>query len=77
MDIAKDAEAKAKALEKDDEKGKAIDAGRKFAKLMEDIEGQSPKKALRKVEPYVKKYEGTPHGDRAKEMLAELEKAAD
>ena len=77
LDIAKDAEAKAKALEKDDEKGKAIDAGRKFAKLMEDIEGQSPKKALRKVEPYVKKYEGTPHGDRAKEMLAELEKAAD
>lgn len=77
LDVAKDAEAKAKALEKDDEKGKAIDAGKKYGKLMEDVEGLSPKKALRKVEPFVKKYEGTPHGDRAKELLAELEKAAE
>lgn len=77
LDIAKDAEAKAKALEKDDEKGKAIEAGKKFGKLMDDIEGLAPKKAVRKVEPYVKKYEGTPHGDRAKELLTELEKAAD
>ncbi len=77
LEVGKTAGAKAAELLADETAEKAIDAGRRYVKLMAEVSDLSPKKALKKVEPFVKKYEGTPHGDRAKALLAELEKAAD
>lgn len=74
LDIAKEAEAQADAITDDKERKKAVEAGQKYDKLMLEIADLSAKKAVRKLEPYVKKYEGTPHGDRAAAKLATLDK---
>ena len=73
LDAGTEADARADELLADKERKRAIEAGQKYARLLEDIADLSPKKAVRKLEPFVKKYEGTPHGQRAAERLAALE----
>lgn len=72
-DHAKTAEERIKELLADKDAKHIVEAGQKWEKLLGEIGELSAKKAIKKLAPFVKKYEGTPAGDSAAKKLAALE----